>query len=450
MTKSGWILIVVASIWLPMFAGAKAPDVVHCGVDLDRAVLPAGGPQKAVIKVTLNASEAPSKIDRPPVNLSIVLDRSGSMSGSKIEKAKEAAIEALRRLDARDMFSLVVYDHEVETICTAQSARNAESIERKIRGIRSRGNTALFAGVSQAAAEIRKNLHDRYVHRIILLSDGLANVGPSSPADLSRLGTALLKEHITVSTVGVGNDYNEDLMTQLAQCSDGNTYFVESSPDLPRIFAAELGDVLSIVARDVILEIECAGGARPLRIIGRDGRISNNRVELKLNQLYGGQAKYALIEVEVPEGRDNELREIAVARCKYDNALTRKRESSSGQVQARYSTDKNEVNASVNSEVQHEWFANAGALAIDEAVELWDSGDRREAVRTLREKSNELKKNAGEYNLPEESQRVAEALEEEADALEKEGLDSGRRKNYRQGSYQIKSQQENDTVDLLR
>ena len=141
------------------------------------------------------------------------------------------------------MFSVIVYDHHVKTIVPAQSARNVEWIESRIRGIGPGGNTALFGGVSQGASEVRKNLSNRYVHRIILLSDGLANVGPSSPEDLGRLGAALIKEGISVTTIGVGTDYNEDLMARLSQNSDGNTYFVESGRDLPRIFAAELGDV---------------------------------------------------------------------------------------------------------------------------------------------------------------------------------------------------------------
>lgn len=278
------------------------------------------------------------------MNLCIVLDRSGSMSGQKIEKAKDAAIEALRRLGPRDVFSLVVYDHSVDTIIPAQLVANAEWIESRIRDIRPGGNTALYGGVSQGAAEIRKHLEDSSrVHRLLLLSDGLANVGPSSSADLGRLGTSLLKEGISVTTVGVGTDYNEDLMTQLAQNSDGNTYFVESSVDLPRIFAAELGDVLNVVARKVHLEIECADGTRPVRIIGRDGRIRDRSVEIYLNQLYGGQEKYALVEVEVPATPADKERAIAVAHCRYENALTQEPGRSSANASARFSSNERAV-----------------------------------------------------------------------------------------------------------
>ncbi len=297
----GWLLILIFTItsyglwgqryWVTPSEAMVANSLVACRVEIDRDVLPANGPQIAIVKVTLDAPPPPERIERPAVNLSIVLDRSGSMAGQKLEKAKQGAIEALRHLTPQDIFSVGVYDHRVETIVSAQSAGRVEWIENRIRRIHSGGNTALFGGVSQGAAEVRKNLNREYVHRIILLSDGLANVGPSSPEDLGRLGAALIKEDISVTTVGVGMDYNEDLMTSLSQNSDGNAYFVESSRDLPRIFAAELGDVLSVVAKKVQLLIECPEGVRPLSIIGREGRIRGRTVELFMNRLYGSQEK---------------------------------------------------------------------------------------------------------------------------------------------------------------
>src|SRR5690606_7337943 len=120
----------------------------------------------------------------------------------------------------------------------------------------------------------RRHSEDRrFVNRVILLSDGLANVGPSSPEELGRLGTALVRDGISVTTIGLGLGFNEDLMTRLARCSDGNTYFVEHSGDLPGIFASELGDVLNVVARQVTIEIEFPSGVRPLNFVGRDGMI---------------------------------------------------------------------------------------------------------------------------------------------------------------------------------
>jgi Ca-activated chloride channel homolog len=165
---------------------------VNLRIELDREVLPANQPNKAIIKLTLEAPMPTKQAKRPAVNLSIVIDKSGSMQGEKIQQAREAALEAVRRLDKDDIFSLITYDSQVHTVIPAQPVTNTQWIEDKIRGINSGGNTALFGGVSQGANELRKFLDKNHVNRMILLSDGLANVGPQSPAELSRLGVSLV------------------------------------------------------------------------------------------------------------------------------------------------------------------------------------------------------------------------------------------------------------------
>ena len=421
---------------------AKKTTEVVCKVESDRSVLPAGQAERTVLKVSLGAPDAPNVKNRPSVNLCLVLDHSGSMGGGKMEQAKEAAITALRRLDKQDFFSLVIYDHEVETLVPAQRAENLEWIEARIRSIEARGSTALFAGVSQGAAEIRKNLDDRHVSRILLLSDGLANVGPSSSEDLGRLGTSLRKENVSVTTIGVGTDYNEDLMARLAQQSDGNTYFVENSRDLPRIFAAELGDVLSVVAREVRIVIECTEDVRPIRIIGRDGRIDGQQVELSLNQLYGGQEKYILVEVEVPatdEGRD---RQLAVARCEYENLLTRKPAVARGSSRVTFSRADDKVQASVNAPVVKVVVLNEAAAAKDDAIRLVDENRPAEAASVLRSRSVELRLSGEKYADPDLLEE-AKKMESSAARAEQNNLPNDVRKEMKASSYQYRNQQEN-------
>ncbi|MFC1833448.1 VWA domain-containing protein [Thermodesulfobacteriota bacterium] len=415
-------------------------SLVRCKVELDRTVLPAGAPRKAVMKVTLAAARPTKKMKRPSVNLAIVLDRSSSMTGPKLGKAKSGLLQALRRLESKDVFSVVAYNHEIDTVVPAQSAKNAEMIEARVRGIRASGRTALFGGVSQGAAEIRKHLDGKYFHRIILLSDGLANVGPRSPEDLGRLGVALGKEGISVSTVGVGSDYNEDLMTRLSQSSDGNTYFVESSDDLPRIFAAELGDVLSVVAKNVRITIQCAKGVKPLTIIGRDGRISGQTVELSLNQLYGGQEKFALVEIEVPTGKSGEEKEIAVAQVSYKNPFTQIAETSSGRAKVRLSADSTEVRKSANVVAIKDYWLNLSAGAQDKAIALADSGKIQEAAKELRRSANTLREQAENFKIPALTKRAAE-LETQAAEIAARGMTRKSRKLLRTDSYQTRNQQ---------
>ena len=410
---------------------------VSCTVALDQDVIPAGAPQKAVVKVSLDAAQAPTKeANRPPVNLCLVIDRSGSMQHQgKLEKAKEAAINALRRLSPKDRFSLIAYGNDVKTLIPSQSASNLKAIENKIRSIRSGGGTALFGGVSQGAAEVRKQLDAGFVNRLILLSDGLANEGPSSPADLGRLGASLMKEGISVSTIGLGNDYNEDLMTQLAERSDGSTWFVETVNDLAGIFDTELGDVLNVVANSVTIEIECAENVKPVRVIGRDGRIAGNKIEIQMNQLYGGQAKYVLVEVEVPAGENKVRRKVATARCHYAAAGTgAKHLSEPDPAFCSYSEDQQQIKDNMNIAVQADVNFNDIAIAQDQAIELYEQGQKEEAYKVLKQQA-EQKATWGAANGRDDLVQEAQDLDLEAEKLRQEGLSKSQRKSFRENSY---------------
>jgi len=437
--KALLLTMLMSLLAIPVLAG----PLVNCDLSLDRTVLPAGKVEKTIIKVTLDVPEIPQETERPPVNLTLVLDRSGSMSGNKIARAREAALAALHRLGAKDLFSLVIYDHTVRTLVPPQSPTvNSDWIEQQIRSIATGGNTALFGAVSQGAAEVRKHLGGDYVHRVLLLSDGLANVGPSSATDLGRLGAALLKEGISVTTIGIGNDFNEDLMANLAERSDGNHYFVESSRDLPRIFALELGDVLSIVARKVIIEVDCPDGIHPLRIIGREGRIRGNTVELHLNQLYGGQQKYALIEVEVAPGKAEQSRDIAQASCSYENALTQQQERSTALASVRFSKHHEEVVQSASKPVLESVVENEIAESRDRALDLYNSGRKDEAVQELKQRKEKIQAQSTALGFQDLSSR-ASALEGDAETFAAPSLPSSVKKGLRSKSYKVRQQQKN-------
>jgi Ca-activated chloride channel family protein len=423
-------------------AGAPAPDeAVLLRLDLDRSVLPAGSTEKAIIKISLDGVRLPRPEARPPVNLALVIDRSGSMGGDKIEKAREAALVALSQLAPDDILSVVTYDSAVQTLVPAQKVRDGRRIAAAIRGIEIGGSTALFGGVSQGASEVRKNIEDRrYIHRVILLSDGQANVGPRSPEELGRLGAALMKEGVSVSTVGLGLGFNEDLMTRLAQRSDGNTYFVESSDDLPGIFAGELGDVLNVVARRVVVDIEFPEGVRPLGFIGREGVIEGQKAGVTLNQIYGGQEKFALIEVEVAANAEGATLELARASVRYDNALTSKAATGRTQTSVTFSKRREAVVQSANLKVQEEYAANVIAMSNDRAVELMDAQKPAAAAMEMRARATELRLTAASYNNAPMAE-LAKKQEAEADRLEREGLSNKERKAYRASSVQTTSQQ---------
>jgi len=424
----------------------ESPSTVRLHLDVDRATMPADSTERAVIKVGLDCLRLPHHRERPPVNLSLVIDKSGSMGGDKIARAREAALELVGRLGSDDIVSLVVYDSEVCVLVPAQRVGSGQRLRTAIHSIEAGGNTALHGGVVSGAAEVRRHIEDnRYVNRVILLSDGLANVGPSTPEELGRLGASLMKEGISVTTIGLGLGYNEDLMARLAQRSDGNTYFVEHSADLPRIFATELGDVLNVVARRVVIEIDFPAGVRPVAFVGREGRINGQRAALELNQLYGGQEKFALVEVEVAPSAAGGEREIARAQVRYEDALTRRTATLESRRNVRFSGSREAVVQSANHRVQADYAANKLADAKDQAIALVDAGKKEDAAKLLREEARQLSAVAATYNNAAVKEAAAAAAPAAA-KIERDGLSNAERKSYRSDSQQVRNQQSSATT----
>ena len=179
-----WVGLAVMLLVAP--AAAKQ---ISLDVSMANPTLLAEKKQTTYLKVGLTGFEMSSKGRRTPVNVALVIDKSGSMSGEKIAKAREAAKFAVRRLSRHDIVSVVAYDSTVRVVVPATRLSDKETVCRAIDRLESDGQTALFAGVSKGAAELRTFLDRNRVNRVILLSDGLANVGPSSPSALGELGT---------------------------------------------------------------------------------------------------------------------------------------------------------------------------------------------------------------------------------------------------------------------
>ena len=326
-------------------------DQVRLEVEPAYGVLQADQKQTAWVRVSLTGFETESAKRRSPVNIALVLDKSGSMQGTKIAKAREAAIGAIRRLRPDDIISVISYDSTVTVVVPATKLADKETVIAAISRIQANGNTALFAGVSKGAAEIRKFLAKERVNRIILLSDGKANVGPRSPGELGSLGASLKKENISVSTLGLGLGYNEDLMVQLASRSGGNHMFIENATELADIFDTEFDDILSVVAQDIEVQITIPDSIRPVRVLGNDAEINGQQVMLNLSQVYSKQSRYIVMEVEVPAMETGSRLGLASVVVNYRNIKSNAYDRLTGVVSVTFSDGKKSVDASLNRNV---------------------------------------------------------------------------------------------------
>lgn len=405
--------------------GAPGPAGPEIAVDVDvgEPLMIAGQEQSAYIKITLGGFALPAQ-QRPPINLALVIDRSASMAADgKLEKAKEAALMVADRLGPDDIISLVTYDSVVDVLVPATRATARDEIREQISALTPRGSTALFAGVSHGLEELGKNLSAGRVNRMILLSDGQANVGPRSPNELGQLGGVAARQGISITTLGLGLGYNEDLMTQLAVSSDGNHAFVENAGDLAQIFQHELGDILSVVAQDVQIDIQLAPGITPVRAIGRDATITGNRARVSLSQLYAQQEKHVVLEVKVPPGAAGHKRALADVAVSYANMLSKRPATRRAAAAVEFSAARTAVAARQNKRVLE---AAALAIATDnnrKAVALRDQGKAQDAERVLVDNARYLKQQAAQLQS-----RQLEVYGERntRDAAEVKGGDWGR------------------------
>jgi Ca-activated chloride channel family protein len=414
-------------------------EQVKVDVELGTPVMLAGTKQKAYLRVAMTGATIKDTVNHPQVNVAFVIDKSGSMQGEKIVRAKEAVRMAIAKLRDHDIASVVAYDTNVQVIVPATRLSDRPSVNAAIDSITANNSTALFAGVSKGAAELRKFFDKNQVNRIVLLSDGLANVGPSSPGELGELGASLGREGITVTTIGLGLDYNEDLMVKLAQKSDGNHMFAENATDLEKAFATEFGDLLTVVAQDVNIKIPCTAGVRPIRVLGREAEIAGQDVMLTLNQLYAGQTKYMILEVEVPSATVQETWNIGNVEVSYLDMVSKDRIALARTAVATFTDSPAIVESKTNNDVMSSAIYQIGVEQNILATRLRDEGKVEEARALLNMNCEFLTENGKRLNN-ETLKEYGQSNELSALKLN-EGDWTYRRKQLREEQFQILNQQ---------
>ena len=236
---------------------------------------------------------------RTPLNLALVLDRSGSMAeGKKMAFAREAAAFAVKQLLPTDRVSITLFDEVVETIVPGGPAADKPGLVRRIEQINPRGSTDLHGGWAEGGRQAEAGLVSGGVNRVLLLSDGLANVGVVDPNTIAAEARGLAARGVGTTTMGVGDVYNEDLMEAMALAGDGRYYYIESPVQLVDIFQTELQGLMDTLGQKVSLGLEPKAGAAVVGVLNDLEKAPTGR--LMLPNLVVGMPVLAVVRLKLP------------------------------------------------------------------------------------------------------------------------------------------------------
>ena len=212
-------------------------------------------------------SSRPNWKGRPDLNLSLVLDRSGSMEGEKMIRAREAAMFCVDQMLARDRLSVVTFDDRIEVLFPSEPVTNKEAMKDLISRVRARSSTALHEAWVRGGLTVSGNMLDQGINRVVLITDGLANVGITNTDEIVTQAMGLFQRGVSTSTIGIGADFNEDLLMPMAQAGGGNAWHVVEPDDMQHIFQIELEGLIAQFAHTVSLSLIPADGVRVVNVL---------------------------------------------------------------------------------------------------------------------------------------------------------------------------------------
>jgi Ca-activated chloride channel family protein len=251
---------------------------------------------------------------RPPLNLALVIDRSGSMGGQKLSYARKAARFLAGELTARDHLAIVAFDDEVKVVMPSTPVSDPQPFLAAIHTIHSGGCTALFDGWLAGALQVAEHFDPAGLNRVLLLSDGQANQGLIDQQEIAVKVAGLTARGISTSAFGLGDGFDEDLMGAMASAGDGTLAFIESPAQLADLYASELQGLATTLGKRVSLGIHPKNGAE--LVDGLNDFEATEFGNFRLPNLRAGQELKVGLRLQLPAWAANQ--EIASVRLAWD------------------------------------------------------------------------------------------------------------------------------------
>ncbi|HTI37739.1 MAG TPA: VWA domain-containing protein [Vicinamibacterales bacterium] len=367
---------------------------MNIDVQADRTLVRMSGNSTRYALLSFTAPEPARTHTREPVNVAFVIDRSGSMGGEKIRLAREAVVQALRMLRPADRFAVVMYDNEIEVVVSSTEA-STEAVRNaitQVERIQARGNTNLAGGWLKGCEEIAGHLRSTQISRCVLLTDGLANEGITDRNELARHSEELRARGITTTTIGLGADFDEELLEALAHAGGGHFYFIERAVQIGDCLTSELGETLETVARDVVVSVRPDAGVTATALNRfRVSPESDGAIAVSLGDLVSRQEVSLVFKLVFPPGQQARGARVLFSVADGGGVLGAADADLVWTFDDHAANDAQRRNVAVDREVAKLYAAKAMA----QALELNRAGKFKEAAAVLEKTGNRIMEYAG-------------------------------------------------------
>jgi Ca-activated chloride channel family protein len=418
--------------------------MLHLTVRAERPRISAETETELHVLVRTEFPVPPGAAQRPPLHLALILDRSSSMSGEKLELTRRAAILFMNWLTRRDFLTVVAYSENVDLIVPHAPLTDKRASAAHIESIQAEGNTNLSGGWLRGLAELETHRQTGHLFRAVLMTDGLANAGLTDPAKLQEIAAAFRGKEIATTTVGFGLDFDEKLLQAVAAAGGGRFHYVKEAEGLAQAFQEEFGELATMVAQNLELSVAFAPGVSCSEVLTdvpveqRGGALT-----VRLGDARAGDVRQFLFRVKAPAAAGPEVLELARVRARCDALSGRfgtEEQSAPVRVElAAPGAPAAEADVDVRREV---WLAESARLKLSVAGQL-EEGELDAACAALRahiEAARGLGAGAAEELVRDEMERLqgwAERAEGEAThrELRKELVHSAARQAAARGDY---------------
>jgi Ca-activated chloride channel family protein len=381
--RLGWI----SFAWLVVACGGaqaptegRDPELVLFEGELGNDFVVSDARSTIVSRLRIH-TQAMANAPRPPINLALVVDTSGSMQGDPIVDARNASLALLDVLRPGDRLAVVAFHSRTDVLLpSTQLSGNMTELRERIAQMEARGTTDLAGGLRAGLEELVRHFEPQGVNRLVLVSDGV----PNDASPILPLAQVAGERGIRITAIGLGLDYDETLLGHIAQRSGGHFHYVEDSAEVATVFRDELLRFERVLARNLVLELRPGPGVRIDGVLGQNVTTDGTAVRVSLGDLSEGDRRDVIVRLEAEPRRVGATVELMDAVLTFQDAV-----QNAGSLERRVflgarSTDRDaDLDAGRHRDVELAAAQVMAAVTTVQAIERARGGDVEEARRLL-------------------------------------------------------------------